>query len=224
MLTRLFPWLLGFALAATPACFRDELEQAAEQAACPWWGCSGDNICLTNTRTCVRPCEQDTDCPADFLCKGYFRDVTTFSGRGRRFCRKAVAAEGTACDQFERACAAELTCVDAVCRRRCEADDDCAKNMRCLLTVLSPDSLAPGAVYQVCVRADLQVGDPCRPNVEPHCGRGGVCLSDTCHRECATDADCPKGFSCSGKGYSGWRGRLRSSTPGGAPDFRYCAK
>lgn len=221
------PWaLLAPALFAMTlvACFRDEVEQAAEQAACPWWGCAGDNICLTNTRTCVRPCEGDADCPGGFLCKGFFRDVTTFSGRGRRFCRKAEAGEGMACDQFNRACAGELICVDGLCRRRCEADGACGPANRCLLTVLSSDSLAPGAVYRVCVRATTPVGEPCRPNAEPYCAKGAVCLDELCRRECANDNDCPKGFTCAGRGYSGWRGRLRSSTPGGAPDFRYCAQ
>ena len=197
--------------------------QAAGQVSCPWWGCAGDNICLTNTRTCVKPCADDAECPAGFLCKGYFRDVTAFSGRGRMFCRKAAAVEGTTCDQFERACLRDLICVDGTCRRRCENDDGCLPEQRCQLSVLSPDSLSPGAVYKVCVKATLPVDAPCEANVEPHCERGAVCLFEICHQECATDADCPKKTSCSGKGYSGWRGKLRSNA-GGAPDFRYCAQ
>jgi len=217
---RPFPLFLALLLAGCP---RDADTQAAEQAACPWWGCAGDNICLTNTRTCVKPCASDEECPADFLCKGYFRDVTAFSGRGQMFCRKAVVREGSSCDQFERACMKDLICVDGACRRRCEQDADCSPKQRCLLSVLSPDSLAPGSVYKVCARATLPLGGPCEANIEPHCERGAVCLFQTCHRECATDADCPKGTTCAGKGYSGWRGKLRSSS-GGAPDFRYCAK
>ncbi|PKN21365.1 MAG: hypothetical protein CVU65_17015 [Deltaproteobacteria bacterium HGW-Deltaproteobacteria-22] len=209
-------------LTSLPGCPRDDTAQAAAEASCPWWGCAGDNICLTNTRTCVKPCIADEECPAQFLCKGYFRDVTVFSGRGRRFCRKATAAEGTACDQFGKACMKDLICVDGICRRRCEDDDGCDSRSRCLLSVLSPDSLSPGTVYKVCVRATLPVDAPCKPNVEPHCERGAVCLFETCHKECEIDTDCPKGHTCSGKGYSGWRGKLRSNA-GGLPDFRYCA-
>ncbi len=203
------------------ACLRDPVEQAAKQRACPFWGCAGDNICLTNTQTCVKPCEKDMDCPEDFACKGFFRDITTISGRGKRFCRKAVHAAGESCDPFENACRRELVCVDDTCRQPCETDGECPPEERCLLRVLSAENLSHDASFLVCVPGVLPVGAPCPVSQEPACVRGATCLQEICRKECKSDADCPEGSSCLGRGFSGWRGRLRANS-GGEPDFSYC--
>ena len=203
------------------ACRQDANKQAAAEQPCPWWGCSGNNICLAETGTCVKPCLQDTDCAEGFLCKGFFRDITTFSGRGEQFCRTASIPPGELCTSFGPACEGNAVCVDGVCRPRCTQDDHCPPDWKCHLTVLGADGLSERFSYRVCVRAHLPEGAPCTFSGEPTCDRGLVCMLNICHRTCTIHADCPQGQTCSGQGFHGWRGHLRIHQSN-SPDFLFC--
>lgn len=199
----------------------NEDAEVLSQRKCPFWGCSGKNICLKNLDVCVRPCEKDVDCPGDFLCKKYFKDNFTFSGRKGKFCFKATGKLNDFCTRYDQACGRDLACVDGICRRICITDDQCPEDHLCKMEVLSTDSLHPNSNYHVCALATKKTGDKCTNSKEPLCSRDNVCIDSMCRKLCSLDSHCPPETRCTGRGTSGWRGRLRYLS-GDEPDFRYC--
>ncbi len=221
MRLRLAPRTVLLCLLLTGACRRGADAQAAAMEPCPWWGCAGNNVCLAETNTCVKPCARDDDCPVDFLCKGYFSDITTYSGRGGRFCRKADLPPGSRCTAFGPACAGNMSCVDGICRPPCTLDEDCPDGWKCHITVLGSEEISPAFAYRVCARASLPEHAACTSTGEPTCARGMVCMFEHCQRTCTQDSDCPDGQTCSGRGFDGWQGRLRMMQSR-KPDFLFC--
>lgn len=214
-------WLALLMLLSAEACRRDAGAQAAAMEPCPWWGCSGDNVCIQETNTCVKPCVRDDECPDGFACKGHFSDITTFSGQGGGFCRKASIPPGDPCTAFGPACSGEAVCVDGICRPRCDQDDDCPPGWKCHLTVLGAQGLSEAFSYRVCVKTGLPEGAACTVSGDPACDQGLVCMFEVCRRMCTVNSDCPQGQTCSGHGYNGWRGRIRMSRSR-TPDFLFC--
>ncbi|MBN2724735.1 MAG: hypothetical protein JXR95_11750 [Deltaproteobacteria bacterium] len=209
-----------FLLIVSVSCSNPDTE-AVKKKKCPFWGCSGNNICLKNMNICVRQCKTDSDCPGDLLCKKYFRDDFSFSGRKEKFCFTADAVEGDSCGRFDSACGKGLSCVDGKCRKICQENNECSDGYGCLMEVLSSDSLDPDTTYKVCAKASLLESDKCHPSKEPMCKVDHICLENTCRRICVSDEDCPDSKKCSGRGTSGWKGRLRYFK-GQKADFRYC--
>jgi hypothetical protein len=202
-------------------CNKDSSKEAASLSECPALGCSGKNICLKPNNICVFPCDNDQNCPKGMLCKGYFKDIFKFTGKGNKFCKKSLAKERKGCSRFDSACTKGLACVDGICRKKCLEDRNCKNNEGCLMEVLPTDSFNPKDSYKVCAKSNLEVGENCLGGSEPFCKSGLVCIEGECKTKCDDDIDCPPKRKCSKNGYFGWRGRLRMEN-GEDPDFKYC--
>lgn len=200
---------------------RNPHEEAKNMENCPFWGrCSGDNVCLRKSNICVKPCQTHDECPEQFLCKGYFKNNFNFSGRGEKFCKKSILEEGEGCG-LNFSCKLNLTCVDNICRKMCIQDTDCVEDFKCSLEVFSVDSFAAGSTYKVCAKANIPNEGKCDGDKEPYCKRGSICMDNICKKLCEKHKDCLAHERCNGRGFSGWKGRIKIYN-GDKPDLKYC--
>ncbi len=184
---------------------------------CPPTGCASDLSCLSPGDVCVLKCTSDKNCPKGETCTGWFRDAESFSSRGGRFCKPASRNLGGSCEAPRSGCKPGLQCIDDRCSKMCMTDGDCPADWRCSLSVLVPGR--PDLSPMACARATRGPGDKCGPDMQ--CRRGLECIEGICRQLCTSSRDCPKGQKCRGRGYSGWRGRLRFIRRGSA-DFHFC--
>ena len=214
-------FLVSFFVLFSISCRKNQDKQAADLDSCPSLGCTGSNICLKPANICVHPCKEDRDCPKSMLCRGYFKNLFRFTGKGGKFCKKAISFEGELCDKLSSGCKKEFECVDNRCRKKCLDDRECKPDERCRLEVLPMDSFSPSDTYKVCAKATLSRGEACMGGSEPFCKRGLVCIESTCKVKCFDDDECPGNEKCRYNGYFGWRGKMRMLN-GDDPDFKYC--
>jgi hypothetical protein len=161
--------------------------------------CSAGMRCVQNE--CRPECATQSDCPVAQNCAGWGFD----DGSQGQFCVVLDYAKGGRTGQFE-ACKADaecdalrgFTCVDGICRIRCDSHFECAGVGLCQSTASAaycePGTAAKqGQYYQHC---------PAGPS---DCDRdaGFVCLSagvadldSYCTADCLGDAQCPQGFRC----------------------------
>lgn len=142
---------------------------------------------------CSSMCGSDEECPAGRICR-----QGTVSGTGDAgVCALAGGNPGEACEDGKRDCLSGI-CYSrsggpGLCTRRCRDRQDCLEDWRCTFA-----EALDGKYYNLCYRLG-QVGDWCA-NGSIDCA-SGLCVvrageNSICSKECASDGDCPQGFTC----------------------------
>lgn len=168
------------------------------------------------------PCVDDVDCAGGFVCSGFFdapgvnfctaacesdaacADDDGYSyacearADGNRVCMRTCTTSSDDCDDHGF-CVANNLCVGR--GPRCSSDGQCADDESCTYDGGSVDFIAVcGAAAR---EGALRTGDTCdpgtdNPTADEQCGVGFCEPHGLCPGVCATESDCPDGFSCQG--------------------------
>jgi hypothetical protein len=147
--------------------------------------CPGDGV-ICRDGTCVRGCQDASDCDANQTCVD----------------GSCVPTVNPACGDTNP-CADGLECVDGECRQpsdTCQFSSECGAgrvcvNQRCTTACGTDNPCPTGAqcVEGFCEEIQPTPGD-CSTNAD--CGEGRVCRDTRCFDECATDGECGAGRYC----------------------------
>ncbi len=147
--------------------------------------CPGDGV-ICRDGTCVRGCQDASDCDANQTCVD----------------GSCVPTVNPACGDTNP-CADGLECVDGECRQpsdTCQFSSECGAgrvcvNQRCTTACGTDNPCPTGAqcVEGFCEEIQPTPGD-CSTNAD--CGEGRVCRDTRCFDECATDGECGTGRYC----------------------------
>lgn len=164
-----------------------------------------DTSCATGLRCvqneCRPECAAQSDCPIGQNCAGWGFD----DGSQGQFCVVLDYANDGRTGQFEK-CKADdecdalrgFTCIDELCRVRCDSHFDCASLGVCQASgsvsyCEKTTPAEPGRYYQHCPGGlkdcDAEAGFLC-------VSAGVADLDSYCTSDCQDDSECPTGFRC----------------------------